>query len=45
MQHTLASAALLVIGALALLGAWDYITESVRIFLAALKRYRERNRD
>lgn len=43
MQHTLANAALLVIGILALWGAVDYIVESVRIFRRALKRYRDRH--
>ena len=30
---------------LALLGAADYIIESIQIFRTALKKYRERNRD
>ena len=30
---------------LALMGAWDYIAESIRMFRSALKRHRERNHD
>lgn len=37
--------ALLVIGVFALLGAWDYMAESARIFMNALDRYRKRKGD
>lgn len=36
---------LIVLGALALWGAFDFIMESVRVFLRSLRRFREGNRD
>lgn len=35
--------AFLFIVILALMGAWDFMTDSLQIFMKALRRYRERN--
>lgn len=45
MSEPVATSILFALIVLALLGAWDYIAESIRMLRSALKRHRERNRD
>jgi hypothetical protein len=44
MPELLSNILLLTFGGLALLGAFDYIRDSVQIFRRSLQRYRDRNR-
>jgi hypothetical protein len=45
MSVTVQNIVLLALASLALWGAFDYIVDSVRIFLRSLRRYRQRKRD
>ena len=45
MSELIRNVLLLVFAVLALWGAFDYIVDSVRVFLRSVRRYRDRHRD